>query len=1160
MSDGNDPYIMSFLFEISKRSNLDAVLEGLQFIVDRHDVFRTAIMWEGLTEPVQVVYRKAELPVQWLEFGEVQNTREHMQLRCAPDKQWMDLTQAPLFKVSVAKDHRAGYFFIMLQFHHSISDHVGFEIIQKEIAAFRSGLTHLLPDPRPYREFVAHVRHHSGKRDAEKFFREMLGDIDEPIVPFGLTDLLGDGRRINRHNLDIDVTLAQAIRRASQQLRISPAAIFHAAWAMVISMCSRCDDVVFGTVFSGRLQGTAGIEHMMGVFINTLPIRVKLTNLSASALVVNIQASLLELLRFEQSSLAEAQRCSGLQGGIPLFNAILNYRHSARERSELDGAAFEPDDFNFLAGEERTNYPISVSVDDFGVGFGIDMQVHESLSASHLAGYLVRALEQLLPLLSSGEKIPVHTLPLLSEREVDAQLIASDGSAVEFAQVCIHELFEERVRLHPHIEALNFEGDSLTYGELNQRANRLAHYLIDTYHVKPDTLVGIACERSLDMVIAIYAVLKAGGAYVPLDHQAPADRIAFMLDDAALAIVLTQQHLKNLLDAQDRHIICIDDPAFQQRLANCPDTNPVASHRGLTPNHLAYVIYTSGSTGTPKGVLCEHAGLVNRITWMQNQYSLGADDSVLQKTPYTFDVSVWEFMWPLTQGARLVIAKPEGHKDPFYLTDLIQLEQITVLHFVPSMLGTLLAVADWRACDSTRKVFCSGEALPLALQQQFFATGTRCELHNLYGPTEASIDVSYWRCESQSTLKTVPIGRPIANTQLYVLDEHRRVLPAGVIGELYIGGVGLARGYLNRAGLTAQCFIDNPFYTRGTGKRLYKTGDLVRRLPDGNLDYIGRVDDQVKIRGLRIELGEIEYVLSRYEDVASSVVVAREDEPGNKYLVAYVVRRQAPQSAADHYDFIQQLSLHVQRALPQHMHPHIVLLEQLPLSANGKINRKELPKPEYAHHSFIYITPVEIAAIENQLQQYPGVANARVFVRNLAHDKKTPVAYILSAPENLLPAQEWVESIWASLERNLPEYLLPSAIVAIDEFPLTPEQHIDINALPKPDAAAYREKFLVAETAAEKAIATMWMKLLKLDEIRVTDSFFHLGGHSLLAVRLASEINQYFDVTLSVKAIFECKNIRQIAAYVDGLLIGKDIKNNVVVDAGALDSEEIMEI
>lgn len=503
-------------------------------------------------------------------------------------------------------------------------------------------------------------------------------------------------------------------------------------------------------------------------------------------------------------------------------------------------------------------------------------------------------------------------------------------------ETCIHQMFEAQVAQTPGAAALTFEGQSLSYIELNRRSNRLAHYL-RSLGVGPDARVAICAERSIEMVVALLAVVKAGGAYVPLDPTYPSDRLGFMLDDSAPVALLTQGHLAGVFADKNYAGKIVDLSGSVPAWCDQPETNLEALDGCFHSGNLAYVIYTSGSTGKPKGVMIEHRSLVNRLVWMQSAYGLNADDSVLQKTPFSFDVSVWEFFWPLITGARLVMARPEGHKDPDYLVDAISRFHITTLHFVPSMLQVFVDQADATRCASLVRVFASGEALPAALVRKFQQRFPHVELHNLYGPTETTIDVTAWTCRVDPALTSIPIGRPIANTRAYILDEQGEPVAVGVAGELYIGGVQVARGYLNRPELTTERFLPDRFAAEDGG-RMYRTGDLCRWRPDGAIEYLGRNDFQVKIRGFRIELGEIEARLAEQPGVRETVVIAREDVPGDKRLVAYIV---AANGAT-----ISELSLRdrLARVLPEYMVPSsFVSLEKMPTTVNGKLDRAALP-------------------------------------------------------------------------------------------------------------------------------------------------------------------------------------------------------------------------
>jgi amino acid adenylation domain-containing protein len=498
-----------------------------------------------------------------------------------------------------------------------------------------------------------------------------------------------------------------------------------------------------------------------------------------------------------------------------------------------------------------------------------------------------------------------------------------------YPALLLHEAFAAQAARTPEAPALRFRHETLTYAQLDARAEQLARRLRDL-GAAPGALVAVCMERSFEMVVSLYAILKAGAAYVPIDPEYPAERIAFMLADTGAPIVLTQGRLAERVQGATGTVIAVDEPAG----AAVAD-GPLPA---VGPADLAYVIYTSGSTGQPKGAMISHRAIANRISWMQEAYGLTADDRVLQKTPFSFDVSVWEFFWPLLFGAQLVIAEPGGHRDTTYLARTIVEDGITTIHFVPSMLQLFLEDPRAGDCTSLRRVICSGEALPKALQDRFFGQ-LDAELHNLYGPTEAAVDVTAWACDRTSPLTFVPIGKPIANTQIHILDEELRRVPVGSAGELCIGGVQVGEGYLARPELTRERFVEDPFSGRPEA-RLYRTGDLARHLPDGNIEFLGRSDYQVKIRGFRVELGEIEAAIEAIEGVRQTVVVARERSGGDLELVAYVSH-----VAGDELP-IEELRGRLGARLPEYIVPTLfVPLERFPLTPSGKVDRKLLPAP-----------------------------------------------------------------------------------------------------------------------------------------------------------------------------------------------------------------------
>ncbi|WP_346400002.1 amino acid adenylation domain-containing protein, partial [Pseudomonas syringae] len=931
-AERGDPYVLKSVFAFEDQARLDAFSQALQQLIQRHDILRTSLFWEGLDESVQVVWRQASLGMETLDLDPEQgDISAQLQDRYDPRHYRLELGQAPLMRLVSAYDAPHQRIVSLLLCHHLVLDHTALDVMRDEIQALMLGEGHELPASVPYRNHVAQARLGVSIEAHETFFRDLLGGIDEPTLPFDLHDVQGDGSGIEEAHQLIGRALSQRLRTQARQSGVSAASLVHLAWAQVVGRFSARDVVVFGTVMMGRMSGSAGTDRALGMFINTLPMRIDLGHQGAQDSVQATHAQLSALLEHEHASLALAQRCSGVPGDLPLFNSLLNYRHS-------DGDSLSPEasvawaGIQLLSAEERTNYPLALSVDDLGEDFVLNAQTVVDIGAQRVCDYMQEALESLVDALEHAPSSALNTLPILPPDELQKLLVDFNATALDYPlEQTIHELFEAQVERTPQAVAVVHGDIRLNYRELNNRANQLAHHLRDI-GVKPDSRVAICVERSEAMVVGLLAILKAGGGYVPLDPVYPEDRIAYMLQDSAPAAVLAQNMTLGLLADVSVPLINLDDAALQAQSVQNPHVP------GLTPAHLAYVIYTSGSTGLPKGVQVEHRNVVNLVQWGSLLCPATQHGALLHKTSISFDASVWEIFWPLCSGLPLVWARPDGQHDPAYLARLIREQHVSVVQFVPVLLQQFLDLPDSSQCLSLTDIVCGGGELTAALAEQVRQRLPWVRLHNVYGPTETTVDCSSWTLEPHMPVPaaTLPIGRPISNTRLYVLDAHDQPVPRGVIGQLHIGGAGVTRGYLNLPQQHAERFIDSPFVD---GDRLYRSGDLVRQQADGNLEYWGRNDDQVKIRGFRIELGEIEARLSRHPQVQQAVVMAREDVPGDKRLVAYFT--------ADSQVSFDVLREHLLAQLPNYMVPTAyVLLEFLPLTPNGKLDRKALPAPD----------------------------------------------------------------------------------------------------------------------------------------------------------------------------------------------------------------------
>ena len=928
-----DPYLLITQMAFAERGLLDRYLEAVQKVVDRHDILRTAFVWEKLSAPAQVVWRAASLSVTQVELDSSAGpVAEQMMQRFDPRHYRVDLTKPPLLQFSVARQED-GRWLLLTLLHHLIGDHSTLEVLQTEILAFLEGRGDTLAVPQPFRNLIAQARLGVTPEEHERFFREMLGQVEEPTLPFGLAEVHSGSREVSELRRILSPELNDRLRRQARRLGVSLASVCHLAWARVLGRAAAQDAVVFGTVLFGRMQGGEGADRAMGLFINTLPLRVDL-NGSASAAVRSTQASLAGLLAHEHAPLALAQRCSGVPAGAPLFNSLLNYRHNVLSLEEAAARA----GVEFLSANESSNYPLGLSVEDFGDALGLTVQTVQPLLPERICGYMQQTLESLVEALEQNAETPVRQLEVLPAAERELLLETWNATEARYPeQLCIHQLFEQQVERVPHATALVFQQEALTYAELNQRANRLAHLLIE-FGVGPDQPVALCVERSSAILVGFLAILKAGGAYVPLDPAYPGDRLAYILADSQPTLLLADPVGRAALDHADLSALPVLDP---NTLPPGPGHNP--DRVDIISRHLAYIIYTSGSTGQPKGVMLEHRGAINMTLAQVERFAITPSSRVVQFASISFDASISEFLMALAVGAGLYMPSDRERQGDALLK---YLEHHGITH--ATLPPALLDVADVPRLGCLETLVLAGESPSSVLVA---ACREQTNVINGYGPTEITVCATTWQCPEDFAGGVVPIGRPIANTRLYLLDGSGQPVPLGAAGELYIGGAGVARGYLNRPDLTAERFLDDPF-SHAPGGRMYRTGDLARYLPDGDLEFLGRNDYQVKIRGFRVELGEIEARLLEHPMVREVVVIARGDTPGEKRLVAYLTTTPEGETA----ELASTLRTHLSTRLPDYMMPAaFVRLDQFPLTPNGKLDRRALPVPDgdaYARETY----------------------------------------------------------------------------------------------------------------------------------------------------------------------------------------------------------------
>ncbi|KAF9287993.1 hypothetical protein BGZ68_000948 [Mortierella alpina] len=876
MARSGDPYVLYVSMSFRSRNSLDRYLGAIQQVVKRHDSLRTAFLYKDLSSPAQVVLREAPLSVTELDLDPAAGTAtEQLKQMFDPRCYRMDLTQAPLLRVVVARQVDGSWVLVEL-LHHLIGDHSTLEIMQSEIHSFLKGEGNSLPPAQPYRNLIAQARLGMSQEQHEEFFKEMLADIDTPSLPFGIAGVHGDGTEITESSRMLPQETSDKLRAQAKRLGVSVASLCHVAWALVVARTSGQQRVVFGTVLFGRMQAATSSDRAMGLFINTLPMRVDLDCQSVEESVRSTHSRLAALLEHEHASLALAQRCSSVDAGVSLFSSVLNYRHEAMPPENEETA----DGMKLLEAHERTNYPFCLSVEDYGVSLGVTSQVIQPFDADRVCGYMQEALEGLAGALEDNLNMQVSRVEVLSKEE--RQLLLKNWNSTEESypdDICLHHLLEQQVERTPEAIAVVHENQCLSYTELNTRANSLAHQLI-ALGVQPDSPVAICVERSPWLIIGILAILKAGGAYVPMDPSHASDRLADILRDASpVCVVADQAGLRSLGEGSSP--VPVIDPSTTPM-------HPISNVMVPTLNslHLAYIIYTSGTTGKPKGVMIEHQGVVSCVATQQQTLHIQPSSRVTQFFSVAFDVSVLEIFSTLCFGGSLHLLKDDVRMDIGAIWRYVERHRITHVMLTPTVFQYCDKLAPLNTL-STLTV--CGESLSGALVRKLHNLVPRGSIFNMYGPTETTVVTTAWKCSVDALQDTALIGRPLSNRTIYVLDAHGNPVPLGVVGEIFIGGIGVARGYLNRPDLTEEKFLADPF-SGENGARMYKTGDLGKYLPDGNLMHLGRNDHQVKIRGFRIELGEIEARLREHPLVSEAVINAL-GEGSNKRLIAYVIMR-----------------------------------------------------------------------------------------------------------------------------------------------------------------------------------------------------------------------------------------------------------------------------
>lgn len=975
----DDSYFVQHV-NILENLDLEIFKEAWRVIVDKYDSLRMGFVLteEGATA---CVLETAEMPFEYYDLRKFYSDSKLKDFVSKDREKLFDLSNPPLMRISLLHIDE-NKFAVVWSFHHIILDGwssmIVFEKVLEVYEQLHSKKTVNAGNNYPYKDYITWLNYQD-KKEAINFWKGYLKDIEQPTQLSFKTELnVSDGKGYKTTSFRLNDELVSDLITYGREKELTLSSICLGIFGIVVGEYLKQDEITIGTTISGRSIELDHVDEIVGLFINTVPVKIDLSGPGFVELFDQIQKIVQKLNENGYLSLSDLLKWSGL--GRNLFNILFLFENYPTDEEIYRKSSIK---ITEIESVERTEYPLTVAtyMKDNSLVFNFSYQTE------HFDGKVIEEMFfRMKDLLAQLRKDPkslneiereLSPVKILSEKE--QMLIEWNNTRAEYpCDKCIYELFEKQVEKTPDAVAVVYKDKHLKYGQLNTRSNQLANYL-RKLGVSADSLVAICVDRSLEMVIGILGVLKAGGAYVPIDPTYPEGRLRYMLEDSGTKIVLTQRYLqeklKNLFN-NDITVICLDE---NEKISDQPMENLT---RITSPQNLAYVMYTSGSTGKPKGVQVCQQGFINRVLWMENKYVLQQKDRVLQKTAISFDLSAWELFWPLFTGARLYLLPDELRLDPIGLFNFIKSHEITVINFVPSQMRAFVDVCDIRQLSNLRLIISGGEVLPRSLYNKVRDL-TGISIQNGYGPTEVTLDATYFTEENKFEGETIPIGRPISNMQIYILDSKQQTVPLGVSGEIYIGGVGLARGYLNRPDLTAEKFVANPF---GNGNRLYRTGDLGRYLPDGNIEFLGRFDNQVKIRGFRIELGEIESVISEDNKITSSVVLAKEMINGIKRLVAYLVPNDVSKmkklydfesqqrdivsvfGGEDSKKLINRVRRSISGKLPDYMMPSFfVILDKVPLTPNGKTDIKLLLTLSVGNSSMGDTSTMQISEIEKQL-------------------------------------------------------------------------------------------------------------------------------------------------------------------------------------------------
>jgi amino acid adenylation domain-containing protein len=944
-SPESEVYFEQLVCTLKGQLNLSFFQEAWQEIVAKYPVLRTSFHWEEIEKPLQMVSQKVELPwmvYDWKHWDNLQQ-KEALESFLKGDRVLgIELDQAPLMRFALIQLETDSYQFIWSH-HHILFDGWSMQIILQEVfdlyESYNRGESLQLKFCHPYREYISWLQQQDSSQ-AKKFWQQRLKGIEAPtpLVVDKLIDHKSQQETYQEISFKLSFEITNQLQSLAQKHHLTLNNLVQGAWGLLLSRYSGETDIVFGATVSGRTSELPNIDTMVGLFINTLPVRLQISGKEKLIpWLKTLQSQQFEQEPYTYYSLADIQKNSDIPPKMSLFESILVFENYPVDSSKnASKKTLEITDIRCL---ERTNYPLTVVIIpnvELSGRIVYDTRRFEAETIERMIGHL----QTLLAGMANHPELHLSEFSLLTKAEEEQLILAenqNDSLNKDIDYQCIHRLFEKQVEKTPDAIAIIYKNEQLTYQELNQRANQLAHYL-QFLGIKLEDKIGVCIERSPLMVIAILGILKAGGAYVPLDVTYPVERLAFMLEDVKCPILLTQTHLSNQLPVEDiQQVINIESE--WENISQYSSDNLLTQ---VTPDNLAYIIYTSGSTGTPKGTEVPHRSFIGFMFGV-DYIKLDADNIWLQHSSISWDALTLELWPPLLYGGRCVLF-PDNVPTPENLSKIIREEGVNILWLTCALFNLIIDTIP-EALLEVKQLIIGGETLSVSHVRRALDLLPQTQIINGYGPSECTVFTSCYVIPKQldQNVNSIPIGKPIGDRRVYLLDHNLKRVPIGVAGEVYIGGKSVARGYLNQPILTHEKFIDNPFLAEDS---LYKTGDLVRRLNDGNLEFLGRIDNQVKIRGFRVELGEIETVLTNYSEIREAIVTIREDVPGNKSLVAYLVPQNYQLVARDVRSYLSQ-------KLPNYMIPNaFVFLDKFPLTANGKINRLGLPAADISQQNF----------------------------------------------------------------------------------------------------------------------------------------------------------------------------------------------------------------